>query len=154
MVFWCTLSFGVLAVLVDLVSRLSRTKPTTADERYIPTHLREAVLARDDYRCRYCGRRPQSLDIDDIIPVNQWGKSTFDNLVTACAQCNLKRSGRHPNRPECIYCRLGPTEVMQCCEKEEVVGKPYEGEPYERFEVVRDGNEDVTPQAPSPDPTS
>ena len=103
LLFWYTLSFGTLAVLFDLVIRISSPRQTASgetqsDERYIPAHLRSAVLARDDYRCRYCGRRAQSLHVDHVMPVSQGGKSAFDNLVTACAQCNLKKAGRTPEQ--------------------------------------------------------
>ena len=39
------------------------------------------------------------------------------------------------------------------CLRKKVVGEPYEGKPHVRFEVAGDGNQDVTSQAPSPDPT-
>ena len=63
----------------------------------IPPEIRVRVLARDDYICRYCGSRSQSLHIDHVIPVVRGGGgTTLDNLVTACAQCNLRKGGRTP----------------------------------------------------------
>ena len=60
----------------------------------IPGWLRRTVLVRDDYYCRYCGRRTQTLDIDHVIPVKYGGQSTVDNLVTACAKCSRRKNGR------------------------------------------------------------
>lgn len=65
-------------------------------ERTIPPALREAVLRRDQYVCRYCGRRSQTLEIDHVIPVSKGGKATMNNLVTACRHCNRKKGGRTP----------------------------------------------------------
>lgn len=62
----------------------------------IPQWMREEILKRDDYRCRYCGRRAQTLDIDHVIPVSQGGKTVFSNLVTACSACNRKKAGCTP----------------------------------------------------------
>lgn len=58
--------------------------------------VRQAVLDRDDYICRYCGRRSQTMEVDHIIPVSQGGGSTLDNLVTACRECNRRKAGRTP----------------------------------------------------------
>lgn len=64
--------------------------------RRIASNVRQAVLDRDDYLCRYCGRRSQTMEVDHIIPVSQGGTSTLDNLVTACRKCNRRKAGRTP----------------------------------------------------------
>jgi hypothetical protein len=66
------------------------------EARSIPSNVRQAVLDRDDYICRYCGRRSQTIEVDHVIPVSQGGTSTLDNLVTACRTCNRKKGGRRP----------------------------------------------------------
>lgn len=63
---------------------------------HIPEELRRQVLERDNYVCRYCGQRAQTLDIDHVIPVNQGGPTILSNLVTACSSCNRKKAGRSP----------------------------------------------------------
>jgi len=62
----------------------------------IPDELRKQVLERDNYVCRYCSQRAQTLDIDHVIPVNQGGPTILSNLVTACSSCNRKKAGRAP----------------------------------------------------------
>ncbi len=52
------------------------------------------VLRRDNHTCQYCGRRGVDLTIDHVIPRSQNGESTWDNVVTACRKCNLKKGNR------------------------------------------------------------
>ena len=95
----------VTAALARLVAKtreaeLGPDRTLPGDRELIPDWLRRAVLARDDYICRYCGRRAQTLDVDHVVPVKQGGRSTFDNLVTACAKCNRSKGGRTPEEAE------------------------------------------------------
>jgi hypothetical protein len=48
------------------------------------------VFKRDMFCCQYCGRMPPAvvLEIDHILPVASGGKSSIDNLITACFDCN------------------------------------------------------------------
>lgn len=63
---------------------------------------RHSVLARDEHRCQYCGRRlPNSqLSLDHVIPRRLGGKTTWDNVVCACLGCNVKKGGRTPNEAQ------------------------------------------------------
>ena len=55
------------------------------------------VLVRDGFRCAYCGSPRDRLSIDHIIPRSRGGRTTFENCVTACKACNLKKGGRTPS---------------------------------------------------------
>jgi len=59
---------------------------------------RRNILARDDNRCQYCGKRfPAShLSIDHVIPKSRGGVSTWTNVVAACNDCNTRKGGRMP----------------------------------------------------------
>ncbi|OHB74011.1 MAG: HNH endonuclease [Planctomycetes bacterium RBG_16_41_13] len=59
---------------------------------------RKNILARDENRCQYCGRKFQAsqLSIDHVIPKSRNGKSSWANVVTACNPCNTKKGGRSP----------------------------------------------------------
>jgi 5-methylcytosine-specific restriction endonuclease McrA len=59
---------------------------------------RQNVLARDRWRCQYCGvRRPTvELTFDHIIPRSRGGLTVWENIVTACISCNNKKSDRTP----------------------------------------------------------
>lgn len=61
---------------------------------------RRNIFARDKNRCQYCGKRyPTSeLSLDHVIPRSSGGKSTWQNLVCACAGCNSKKGGRTPKQ--------------------------------------------------------
>ena len=101
------LEIGALPAIGVLVywyvrRRLRRPKarrpssPIAASRQPIPAGLRFAVLRRDGFRCAYCGRgEPESvkLHIDHIVPVARGGRTELENLVTACATCNLGKSG-------------------------------------------------------------
>jgi transposase-like protein len=54
--------------------------------------LRFRVLARDKFRCVYCGRSAKEdgvvLEVDHVYPKSKGGEDTMDNLVTACRDCN------------------------------------------------------------------
>ena len=59
---------------------------------------RKNLFARDRSRCQYCGRKlPTSeLSLDHIIPRSRRGKTVWENVVTCCADCNVKKGGRLP----------------------------------------------------------
>ncbi len=61
--------------------------------RDIPLTKRN-IFRRDNYRCQYCGRANLPLTTDHIIPKSLGGKDTWENLVTACMECNTKKGGR------------------------------------------------------------
>ncbi|MCA9193695.1 MAG: HNH endonuclease [Planctomycetales bacterium] len=59
---------------------------------------RKNLFARDDHRCQYCGQaRPHSqLSLDHVIPRSLGGKTTWENIVCSCTQCNSRKGGRTP----------------------------------------------------------
>lgn len=48
------------------------------------------VFKRDRYQCQYCGKSPPDvlLEADHIIPKAAGGSDAFENLTTACKDCN------------------------------------------------------------------
>lgn len=79
--------------------------------RYIkmPRSLREAIsprvlFARDNFTCQYCGKHESKLSkhnrltIDHILPKAQSGPHHWENVVTACYICNLKKRDRTPHQ--------------------------------------------------------
>jgi CRISPR/Cas system Type II protein with McrA/HNH and RuvC-like nuclease domain len=53
------------------------------------------IYKRDGYECVYCGSK-KSLTLDHVIPKSKGGMNTWENLVTSCFKCNLKKSNRTP----------------------------------------------------------
>lgn len=52
--------------------------------------LRFHVLRRDNWTCRYCGKRAPNvvLEVDHLVPVSRGGTDEPWNLLTACFDCN------------------------------------------------------------------
>jgi 5-methylcytosine-specific restriction endonuclease McrA len=57
---------------------------------------RRTVMMRDQFTCQYCGAKPgkPNLTIDHVIPKVRGGKTTWDNVVCACRECNLRKGAR------------------------------------------------------------
>ena len=67
-------------------------------------NISKAVLARDDYRCRVCGKGSLSavdgtsdygrlhfgLEVHHIIPRKDGGSDSFRNLISLCEECHHK----------------------------------------------------------------
>lgn len=51
---------------------------------------RENVFKRDGFKCQYCGNEKE-LTLDHLIPKAKGGKTSWNNLVTACKSCNSKK---------------------------------------------------------------
>lgn len=56
---------------------------------------RRAVLARDGFRCQYCGST-RHLTLDHVIPRSRGGTSSWENVVTSCAPCNVRKGAKMP----------------------------------------------------------
>ena len=55
---------------------------------------RRALFARDGWRCVYCGTSSGRLTLDHVVPRSKGGESIWENVVTACAPCNLHKGDR------------------------------------------------------------
>lgn len=65
--------------------------------RRVPLTRRE-VFVRDGYTCQYCGKRSRDLTLDHIQPRSKGGQHTWDNLVSACYECNHKKGQHTPEQ--------------------------------------------------------
>ncbi len=70
-------------------------------KEYIPLTKRPAftrfnVFLRDRFTCQYCSHRFSShhLTFDHVIPRSRGGHTTWENVVTACSECNLDKGSR------------------------------------------------------------
>jgi 5-methylcytosine-specific restriction endonuclease McrA len=59
---------------------------------------RAQIFMRDEHTCQYCGDKlpKQKLNLDHVVPRVQGGKTTWDNVVTSCHDCNRRKGGRTP----------------------------------------------------------
>lgn len=72
---------------------------------YVPTARRPAftrfnVFLRDRFVCQYCGQQfpTPELTFDHVVPRSRGGKTTWENVVTACSACNLRKGSRLPEQ--------------------------------------------------------
>ena len=76
-----------LPSVVSLKSYVPQDRP--------PAFTRFNLFLRDGFACQYCGS-PDELTFDHVIPRSRGGRTTWENIVTACAPCNLTKGGRMP----------------------------------------------------------
>jgi len=97
---------------------------------------RRNLFKRDNYSCQYCNRKPGSseLTIDHIKPRSCGGKSTWENCVVACVECNAKKSDlsleesglklrKLPKKP--TWKLLTPIAQIRCESWEKFIDKAY-----------------------------
>jgi 5-methylcytosine-specific restriction endonuclease McrA len=60
-----------------------------------PAFTRFNLFLRDGFTCQYCTSTDE-LTFDHVIPRSRGGRTTWENIVTACAPCNLTKGGRTP----------------------------------------------------------
>lgn len=89
---------GELTPLSPFIRRCTGRPPAS-----IWLKVRRIVFERDDFTCRYCGKRGVRLECDHVMPLSRGGSSHPDNLVTACRPCNRAKRDRTPEewKPRC-----------------------------------------------------
>jgi 5-methylcytosine-specific restriction endonuclease McrA len=66
-----------------------------------PAFTRFNLFLRDGFQCVYCGWDvKEDLTFDHLTPRSKGGRTTWSNIVTACAPCNLKKGGRLPHEAD------------------------------------------------------
>ena len=60
---------------------------------------RANIYARDGHRCQYCGApcKIDELTYDHVIPRSRGGRTSWENIVSACYGCNRKKANRTPH---------------------------------------------------------
>jgi 5-methylcytosine-specific restriction endonuclease McrA len=107
---WQDVVKAVFLDRVDIVSTYDKSvrSPTTefrlpsvvSLKQYVaqdraPAFTRFNLFLRDGFACQYCGAG-EELTFDHVLPRSQGGRTTWRNIVTACAPCNLAKGGRTP----------------------------------------------------------
>ena len=73
------------------------------------------VFRRDNYICQYCGQPATWPTVDHVIPRFRGGECSWDNLVTACPQCNRRKGGKTLHEAHMLL-RCRPTEPQPTAE--------------------------------------
>ena len=69
-----------------------------------PVFTRFNLFLRDSFSCQYCGSG-EDLTFDHVQPRSRGGKTSWDNIVTACSPCNLFKGGRTPREAGMVTAR-------------------------------------------------
>lgn len=59
------------------------------------------VFLRDAYTCQYCNTflSKRQATVDHVIPTSRGGKSTYENTVCACVDCNARKGNDTRMKP-------------------------------------------------------
>jgi 5-methylcytosine-specific restriction endonuclease McrA len=65
-----------------------------------PAFTRFNVFLRDRFTCQYCEQPlpAPELTFDHIVPRSRGGRTTWENVVTACQSCNRLKGDRLPHQ--------------------------------------------------------
>ncbi len=87
-----------ILLLHPIVASRGRCHVDTVDPS--PALSNAALFARDRYLCLYCGRHCArgELTRDHVVPLSRGGRDIWENVVSACLACNLKKGGRSPQQ--------------------------------------------------------
>ncbi len=60
---------------------------------------RQNLFWRDAFKCQYCLEIHSAslLTIDHVLPQSRGGKTSWENVVSACAPCNTKKGNKLPH---------------------------------------------------------
>jgi 5-methylcytosine-specific restriction endonuclease McrA len=94
--------------------RVPRVIALRSYDRVPRRHVRYSrlnIFARDNYTCQYCGTRPHRshLNLDHVIPRSLGGRTTWENVVCSCIDCNRRKGGRTPTQAR-LRLRRPPTK--------------------------------------------
>lgn len=111
----CTINKAFLLVYLNKAEMIAHSEDSflrTISESYaLPTIIRlhyyvripyksivlnrHNVFKRDHNRCQYCSSQ-KHLTLDHVIPKSRGGSTTWDNLTTACKNCNSRKGDQTP----------------------------------------------------------
>ena len=71
---------------------------------YLVRFSRQNVYLRDGHTCQYCGEGfpARDLTLDHVVPRALGGRTSWKNVVTACAACNRRKGGRTPEQASLV----------------------------------------------------
>jgi 5-methylcytosine-specific restriction endonuclease McrA len=78
-------------IVLQIYDRIPKTKVRFS---------RHNIYMRDGNTCQYCGRTlPRTdLNLDHVVPRSQGGRTTWENVVCCCIDCNLAKGARTPDQ--------------------------------------------------------
>jgi len=99
---WCQLSPDTERIRTPRGPlRVPRVITLCGYDRVPRRHVRYSrlnIFTRDKFTCQYCGVSPHrsQLNLDHVIPRSLGGRTTWENVVCSCVECNRRKGGRTP----------------------------------------------------------
>jgi 5-methylcytosine-specific restriction endonuclease McrA len=74
----------------------------------INTHGNYLLFRRDHHMCAYCGDIFETRDLtrDHVHPKSRGGSNAWENSVTACKSCNMKKANKTPEEANMLLLYL------------------------------------------------
>ena len=109
---WQTAIKAVFLERVDIVSSYEREVHSPSLQMKIPSVIalkqyvkpsehpaftRFNLFLRDKFACQYCGAT-SDLTFDHVVPRRAGGRTTWENVATACSPCNLRKGSKSLRR--------------------------------------------------------
>lgn len=84
--------------LHPIVASTGRCRDSAIDPA--PALTNPALFARDRHICMYCGEHYSRAELtrDHVLPLSRRGKDEWENVVSACIACNIRKSNRTPQQ--------------------------------------------------------
>ena len=101
---WSALSVAVHDDSIGLIGRSIRVPKVillVAFDRFPKRRVRfsrQNIYLRDGNICQYCGKKfaRHELNLDHVIPRTVGGRTTWENVVCSCIECNRRKGCRTP----------------------------------------------------------
>jgi 5-methylcytosine-specific restriction endonuclease McrA len=83
--------------LHPIVAARSRARPNLDPA---PALTNAALFARDRHLCLYCGAEHNRFHLtrDHVLPISRGGHDIWENVVSACVGCNVRKGNRTPQQ--------------------------------------------------------
>ncbi len=69
-------------------------------------NLRKATIIRDDNTCQMCGIKNGKIEVHHITPKRLKGMDSLKNLISLCATCHKKVTGKEMEHAEMLYSKI------------------------------------------------
>ena len=135
---WQTAVKAVFLERVDIVAQYERKVHSPSFEMSLPSVIalsqyvrpseypaftRFNLFLRDRFSCQYCGDGYE-LTFDHVIPRAQGGRTTWENVATACAPCNLRKGGGRRARRTCTCAAIRSGRPAGSCRSMAAASRP------------------------------
>ena len=78
----------------------SRSRAKAQGSNPAPALTNPALFARDRHLCLYCGQQYTRVELtrDHVLPLSRGGRDVWENVVSACLACNVRKGSRTPQQ--------------------------------------------------------